>query len=377
MRPTTVEDGEQAFYKVVAAHEDGEPFDLILTDMHMPKMDGFNLIRRIREKPALVTATIMMLTSGGHRDDSRQCDELGVAARLLKPVRQSELRDAMIRALNPEDKFADTLAPEITALSQRRDSARQLRVLLAEDNPVNQLLATRLLEKRGHHVKVTGNGREALDALKKDRYDLVLMDVQMPEMDGIEATIALREMERESGVRQPVVALTAMVIKGDRERCIAAGMDGYLSKPIRQHELDEVLDGYIANIKRQEAPVQAPMPSAAGVIDEGELMDRIGNDLEFLSELAEVYRKEYPAQLSVARRALANSDADKLGQASHALKGALANLAATEPSRTASALEQIAASKDLASAGSVLDRLEEELSSVLAHLQSLCQETAK
>ena len=119
------------------------------------------------------------------------------------------------------------------------------------------------------------------------------------------------------------------------------------------------------------------MPSAAGVIDEGELMDRIGNDLEFLSELAEVYRKEYPAQLSVARRALANSDADKLGQASHALKGALANLAATEPSRTASALEQIAASKDLASAGSVLDRLEEELSSVLAHLQSLCQETAK
>jgi two-component system, sensor histidine kinase and response regulator len=377
MRPTTVEDGEQALYKAVAAYEDGEPFELIVTDMHMPKMDGFDLIQRIRAKPGLATATIMMLSSGTQRGDTQRCEELGVAASLLKPVRQSELRDALIRVITA--KYHVGPAPILTAVSRedRPRPSRQLRVLLAEDNSVNQLLATRLLEKRGHSVKVTCNGREALTALAKDPYDLVLMDVQMPEMDGIEATIALRKMEQETGAHQPVVALTAMVIKGDRERCIAAGMDGYLSKPIRQHQLDEILDSYVANLPEPKPSAQ-PLPSSfAGLVDETELLERIGNDLEFLSELTEMFQKEYPIQLSSARMALATHNADSLSRAGHSLRGALANLGATTSSILATSIEEMGLSGDVSKAGQALDQLEYEMGCIVVFLQSLCQEAAK
>jgi two-component system sensor histidine kinase/response regulator len=267
-------------------------------------------------------------------------------------------------------------------IAQRQIPSRRLRVLLAEDNSVNQLVATRLLQKRGHHVVVTANGREALSALKlaalkNEPYDVVLMDVQMPEMDGIEATIALRELEKESGHHQPVVALTAMVIKGDRERCIAAGMDGYLSKPIRQLELDEILDGYTANLEStEEIEARLPPPESA-VVDEAELMERVGNDLEFLSELTEVYRTEYPAQLASARIALANCDAKSLTQSTHAIRGALANLGATRASAAAFSIEEMAALSDFSCVAQTLDILEKEIQLVLTALESLCSGAAK
>ena len=377
MRPTTVEDGELALYKAIAARDDGEPFELILTDMHMPKMDGFDLIQRIRERPGLVTATIMMLTSGGHRGDARRCEELGVAAHLLKPIRQAELREAMIRAISAKDQ--PEAQPILTnePLEVRRKPSRSLRVLLAEDNTVNQLLATRLLEKRGHFVTVTSNGRDALAALEKDGYDLVLMDVQMPEMDGIEATMALREKEKQSGTRQPVVALTAMVIKGDRERCLAAGMDGYLSKPIRQQELDEILDGYVARLNESSVSEPSLSDSAKNSIDKSELLDRIDGDIELLSELTDIFRREYPMHLTSARKALAERDADGLVRAGHALRGMLANLAATGSSNTAASIEKIGITGDLATAGKMIDQMEEELIDVLVSLQSLCPESAR
>jgi two-component system, sensor histidine kinase and response regulator len=216
--------------------------------MHMPAMDGFSLIEQIRQRPELSTATMMMLTSAGHRGDGARCHELGVAAYLLKPIRQSELREAIARALGAREQ--QNAIPLITrySLQDARDPAAILRVLVAEDNRVNQLLATRLLEKRGHHVVMTANGREALAALDKESFDLVLMDVQMPEMDGLEATAALREKEKAGGdrVHQPVIALTAHAMKGDQDRCQAAGMDGYLAKPIRPQELDAILDTYVA-----------------------------------------------------------------------------------------------------------------------------------
>ena len=246
MKSRSVEDGEEALAQLSAAREAGEPYGLILTDMHMPKMDGFALVERIRQRPELSTATIMMLTSAGHRGDAARCQELGIAAYLLKPIRQSELREAIARVLGArEHKGAIPLITRFS-LQDARDPTSVLRVLLAEDNPVNQLLATRLLEKRGHRVVVTANGREALAALEKESYDLVLMDVQMPEMDGFEATAAIREKEKGSGIHQPVIALTAHAMKGDRERCLAGGMDGYLSKPIRLQELDELLEAYVA-----------------------------------------------------------------------------------------------------------------------------------
>jgi two-component system, sensor histidine kinase and response regulator len=178
MKTISAEDGEAALAELSAAWEAGKPFGLILTDMHMPKMNGFTLIERIRQRPELSTATIMMVTSEGHRGDAARCKELGVAAYLLKPIRQSELREAIARVLGSRER--EGTIPLITrfSLQDAREPSASLRVLLAEDNPVNQRLAVRLLEKRGHRVVVAGNGREAVEALEKESFDLVFMDVQ-------------------------------------------------------------------------------------------------------------------------------------------------------------------------------------------------------
>jgi signal transduction histidine kinase/CheY-like chemotaxis protein len=246
MKSASVEGGEEALEQLCAAWEAGEPYGLILTDMHMPAMDGFALVERIRQRPELCTATIMMLTSAGHRGDAARCQELGVSAYLLKPIRQSELREAVAQVLGAREQKG--AIPLITrySLQDAREPSASLRVLLAEDNLVNQRLTTRLLEKRGHYVTVAGNGREAVAALEKESFDLVLMDVQMPEMDGVEATAAIRGMEKGSGNHLPIVALTAHAMKGDREKCLAGGMDGYLTKPIRPQELDELLESHVA-----------------------------------------------------------------------------------------------------------------------------------
>jgi PAS domain S-box-containing protein len=246
MKSVSVEDGAEALAQLSAARQAGEPFGLILTDMHMPNMDGFALVEQIRERPEISAATIMMLTSAGHRGDAARCQELGIAAYLLKPIRQSELREAIARVLGAKEQKG--AMPLITRFSVQ-DAAEPgafLRVLLAEDNAVNQRLAVRLLEKRGHSVVVANNGLEAVQALEKESFDLVFMDVQMPEMDGLEATAAIREKEKSSGQRQPIIALTAHAMKGDREKCIAGGMDGYLTKPIRPQELDEILEQYVS-----------------------------------------------------------------------------------------------------------------------------------
>jgi PAS domain S-box-containing protein len=257
MISVSVEEGQEALDSLSGARAAGKPFSLILTDMHMPKMDGFTLVEQIRKRPELATATIMMLTSAGHRGDAARCQELGVAAYLLKPIRQSELREAIARVLGAH--VENGAIPLITrfSLHDGRDPAASLSVLLAEDNPVNQRLAVRLLEKRGHHVVVAGNGAEALTAMEKHDFDLVFMDVQMPEMDGLEATAVIRGKEKITGKHQPIIALTAHAMKGDREKCIAGGMDGYLTKPIRPQELDDVLEDYIG--RRAAATVAAEM----------------------------------------------------------------------------------------------------------------------
>jgi two-component system, sensor histidine kinase and response regulator len=247
MKSTTVESGEDALAQLSSAQDEGAPFGLVLTDMHMPQMDGFDLVENIRKKPELYTATIMMLSSAGHKGDGARCQELGVAAYLLKPIRRAELQEAIARVLGSREQKGTVPLVTRYSLKDARDPGNFLRVLVAEDNRVNQRLTTRLLEKRGHRVTMTANGREALEALVKNAYDLVLMDMQMPEMDGFEATAALREKEKRKGdgVHQPVIALTAHAMKGDRERCQAAGVDGYLTKPIRTEELDAILETYV------------------------------------------------------------------------------------------------------------------------------------
>jgi two-component system, sensor histidine kinase and response regulator len=188
--------------------------------------------------------TIMMLTSGGQRGDAARCEELGIAAYLTKPVRQAELREAVIRVLHAKHEVLPVPLTTHFSLPDKSDRLRGLHILLAEDNRVNQMLAVRLLEKRGHQVVLAETGEEALGALAQRSFDLVLMDVHMPGIDGIEATKAIREQEKSTGLHQPVIAMTALAMTGDRERCLAAGMDGYLSKPIDLQKLDEVLAVY-------------------------------------------------------------------------------------------------------------------------------------
>jgi two-component system, sensor histidine kinase and response regulator len=247
MQPDSVEGGEEALAALSVAREAGQPYRLIIVDLLMPKMGGFELVEQIRRRQELSTATIMMLNPAGRRGDAARCGELGVAAYLMKPIRQLELREAIARVLEGSNQEGAVALASRDSLVDVRDPGSSLRVLLAEDNPVNQRLATRLLEKRGHRVVVASNGRQALEALEKESFDLVLMDVQMPEMDGFEATAAIREKEKASGFHLPVIALTAHAMKGDRERCLAVGMDGYLAKPIRQQELDDLLQSYTAH----------------------------------------------------------------------------------------------------------------------------------
>jgi CheY-like chemotaxis protein len=257
MKSTSVENGEEALMQLSSAQSVGDPYTLVLADMHMPKMDGFSLIEQIRHRRELSAAIIMMLTSAGHRGDGVRCQELGVAAYLLKPIRQSELREAIARVLGAREQTA--VNPLVTrySLQDARDPDTVFRVLVAEDNAVNQRLVVRMLEKRGHRVTVAGNGREALDALEKDTFDLVFMDVQMPVMGGFEATSTIREREKGTGGHQIVIAVTAHAMKGDREQCLAGGMDNYLSKPIRPHDLDEILEKYFTLRSKSAIAIEA------------------------------------------------------------------------------------------------------------------------
>jgi signal transduction histidine kinase/DNA-binding response OmpR family regulator len=238
MEPTAVDGGAEALRALLRARAAGAPFPLVLIDGRMPEMDGFALAARIKEDPTLTGSTVLMLTSDDRPGDLARCRDLGIAAYLVKPIRQSELLDAIVTAVGSPEPAASTPAPA----PRRPATGRSLRVLLAEDNKVNQRLAVRLLEKRGHRVAVVDNGRDAVATAIAQPFDLILMDVQMPEMDGFEATAALRAAERGTGQRRPIVAMTAHAMKGDRERCLLAGMDEYLAKPIQPAEFFDLIE---------------------------------------------------------------------------------------------------------------------------------------
>ena len=236
MRPASAGSGAEALSMLHEAAAQGDPFSLVLTDLHMPEMDGFELVRRIRNSPHSGNAMVMMLTSAEHQRDAARCRELGIAKYLTKPLRRLELQAVIVQVLSGASVSAGTAA--VVARPQTASPAGpKLRILLAEDNLVNQHLASRIIEKHGQTVVTAGNGREALRILEAEAFDLVLMDVQMPEMDGFEATAEIRRREREGNTHIPIVAMTAHAMAGDRERCLGAGMDDYLTKPIRAQDL--------------------------------------------------------------------------------------------------------------------------------------------
>jgi signal transduction histidine kinase/DNA-binding response OmpR family regulator len=254
MRPTTADGGLAALTELQRAVALGSPFPLVLLDAQMPDMDGFTLAEHIKRTPELAGATIMMLSSADLPGDTARCRALGIVTYLTKPIKQSELLDAILTVMGCEA----IAPPQTTAVSAPvPDPAGRLHILVVEDNVVNQRLAMRLLEKRGHRVVVRGNGREAVASVFDEPFDLVLMDIQMPEMDGFEATAAIRVQERMTGVRVPIIAMTAHAMKGDEERCLVAGMDGYVSKPLSPQKLFDEIDRLVAaaHVQRDPAPL--------------------------------------------------------------------------------------------------------------------------
>ena len=239
-KPSQVSSGQAALEAIEVAEAAGKPFSIVLLDQQMPGMDGFGVAERIREQPKHISTTIMMLSSGGRRGDASRCRKLGITAYLFKPFKRSELLAAMLICLDCQPT-EPARVPLITRHT-RRERPRALSVLVVEDNLVGQQLAVRLLEKRGHTVEVAVNGEKALAALEKQSYDVVLMDVQMPEVDGFEATAAIREIEKTTGKHLRIVAMTAHAMKSDREKCLAAGMDGYISKPIKPQEMFDAIE---------------------------------------------------------------------------------------------------------------------------------------
>jgi two-component system sensor histidine kinase/response regulator len=258
MRPSSAESGAQALDLLVRAREAENPFPLALIDGDMPGMNGFELAERIKQDPRLSGAMIMMLTSAEYQSDAARCRELGVAAYLLKPIRKSELLSAILTVLGHR---ADNSTPPLVT-SDTLGHQQSLRILVAEDNPINQALIARLLEKMGHVSVMAANGKEAVELSFTRRFDAILMDVQMPELDGLLATKKIRESERLIGCHTPIIALTANAMKGDEEACLEAGMDGYLSKPVSINKLKELLAAICYGRARDRQTAPAPCTDA-------------------------------------------------------------------------------------------------------------------
>ncbi|HEV2379156.1 MAG TPA: response regulator [Terriglobia bacterium] len=375
MVPTLAGSGAEALALLAQASEAGKPFPLVLTDSDMPFMDGFGFAERIQNQPS-AGATIMMLSSGGQRGDAARCRELGVAAYLTKPISQSELLDAIMTTLGNRTLELDR--PTLITRHSLRESRRSLRILLAEDNAVNQKLAVRILEKRGHQVEVAANGREALALLEKRSlpgFDLVLMDVQMPEMDGFEATAEIREREKSAKSHVPIVAMTAHAMTGDRERCLAAGMDGYVAKPIQHKELFETIEG-LAGGTPLEARGTIEIVSEGEVLDEASLLARAEGDWQLVRELAKSFMAECPVLMTSIERALAERNAKALEMAAHTLKGMAGTLSASQALAGALNLEKFAHGKEIAKANLAFRDLEPDIERLKLVLATLGEEVA-
>jgi two-component system, sensor histidine kinase and response regulator len=364
MRPHTVDGGAAALVALEQAATFDDPFALILLDAHMPGMDGFELATAIRRSPRFADVTILMLTSGGQPGDAIRSKDLRFAGYLAKPVKQTDLWRALIRAID----VGPVPEPPPRPPSSRPVTTRPLRILLAEDNPMNQKLAVRLLQKQGHTVSVANNGREALEALFTDEsnapFDVVLMDVQMPEMDGLEAAALIRDREKATGRHIPVIAMTAHAMKGDEDRCLSAGMDAYIAKPIKPEALFAAIERAVPATDRP--PEQAVC--ATDRLDWKEALNRVRGDSELLRELTVIFLDELPKWRAAIRDGFARSDIELIRRTAHTLKGSLGMFAAGDAYAAAEDLENTARAGVTNIETTALERLERELQAILPPL---------
>jgi CheY-like chemotaxis protein len=386
MKPTVVESGPAALEALEHAKEEDRPFALVLLDAMMPVMDGFTLAEKIQEEPDLVNSTLMMLSSAGQAGDAARCRELGISRYLTKPIKQSELLNAILTALGATSEVIRSKTPSPSASAVQRP----LHILLAEDHPVNQRLAVHLLEKWGHTVQVANNGQEAVAATALQTFDLVLMDVHMPEMNGFEATAAIREREATTGERLPIIAMTAYAMKGDRERCLEAGMDAYVSKPIQAQDLFSTIESFFgpddavdhpANSIEESVVSQKPegdteTGESKAAFDRAEVMHRVEGDRELLKELVELFMEVLPDQQKELREAIESGNSKKVDQSAHGIKGLVGNFAATTTFDLAFQLERMGRDGNLNGAEETFQALEIALEQLKLALAELIGENA-
>ncbi len=365
MEAELVESGSAAIAALEAAPQ---PFDIVLMDLMMPGMDGLETVARIRENAAFVQLPVLLLSSADRAEYSAWSSSLGIARSLIKPVKQSDLLEAIGEALEAappvETRSGEASMDEPVAVERRPQywgwTAR--RVLLAEDGVINQQVAVRLLEERGHSVEVVNNGRAAVERVAEQPFDVVLMDVQMPDMDGIEATAAIRQAEAQTGGYVPIIAMTAHAMKGDRECFLAAGMDGYVAKPVRPHELYAAVEGLHSALRSEIA-------SADVFFEWDAALERVGGDEDMLRELAEMFFAECPKLMQQIREHIAGADGPELRRAAHTLKGSAHVFGAAAAAEAAHRLEEIGREEAFADAEEALALLEDEVARLLPALR--------
>jgi CheY-like chemotaxis protein len=378
LQPDVVATAQEALHVLREARDAGRPFPLVVADANMPDMDGFALAEQIERDRNLDSRVIMLLSSGDLPSDIARCGQLRVAAYLLKPVVEAELYAAVATAMGMAPPDAEDVE---VPLAEPPAGFQTLRILLAEDSIVNQKLAVALLEREGHTVVVANDGRQATAALQKRNFDLVLMDVEMPEMDGFEATTAIRAMERQTGGHIPIIAMTAHAMKGDRQRCLAAGMDAYISKPIRIQDVLDTIAAMVGSGHKPAASSEESAPPSSPPQEERSSWPAAGSalpdDRPLLKIVIETYLQESPRMMEAIRQAVADADQAALRLAAHTLKGSIRFFGASPAFQTARRLERMGREGNLEAAPQALAALEREVEELIPLLENyLRQATA-
>jgi CheY-like chemotaxis protein/HPt (histidine-containing phosphotransfer) domain-containing protein len=373
-QPVCVENGFEALEAFSKNLKAGNPFPLVLLDQNMPRMDGYEVAERIRQLAPREQVAIVILTSAPSVDDQGRDLRLGIERRLSKPLRRTTLQEAVFQALGvrpPPEK-----EPSIRV---EAGSRRALRLLLAEDNRVNQKLALRLLEKMGHHVVLAVNGEEAIEMLRLSPFDLVLMDIQMPVLGGVESTRKIRKEEQSSGAHTPIIAMTAHAMAGDAEKYLLSGMDGYVSKPIQvdllRAEIERLTKKVGPRVDQRAKKDEKALSSL--IFDHAELLARVENDRELLRDLLAIFKEEFPRQLLALREAVEAGDGDRVATAAHTLRGMLSNLSATQAAATAARLEQMGRKKETLGFQEAFVAFENDASRLLPQLDACLTEVCK
>jgi two-component system sensor histidine kinase/response regulator len=361
MRATLATSGSDALKILSGPDMDVEQFALIITDARMPQMDGFQLVERIRQLPSFRAATILMLSSIPSAEDVERSRELELSSYLIKPVRRSALLSAITESL----QGSSVLQEETLIAIAKPAGGKSLKVLVAEDNPVNRKLASSILERAGHNAILVTNGREAVDAMEREQFDVVLMDVQMPVMGGFEATRLIRERQAGSGRRTPIIAATAHAMKGDREACFEAGMDGFAPKPIQSAKLLEMLDRLCAGSTPATSEIATADKAESEALDEVALMKLVGGDQKLAAELAGLFLEDLEPRVTEITAAITDLNAERLRAGAHALCGSAGSLKAGIVSAAAGVLEAMGRSGELGG----VQRALADLNSALASLR--------